>query len=164
MKLNYVGITLQDFNDTKEISSYLQEHSQILMFNVDMLDESMYSIFNAIYFLGLFVALVFLLSIGSIMYFKCMADAMKDKEKFIVLRKIGVGDDFIRKVVYKQVGIFFFYPILIGIIHSVIAANAINDFMNVNFSYLNLLAACLFIAFYAAYYLLTVRKYLEVTK
>ena len=57
------------------------------MYSVDNFDDSSYSFINAIYFIGMFLALVFIVSVGSIMYFKCISDVSKDKERFDTLRK-----------------------------------------------------------------------------
>ncbi|WP_019240652.1 MULTISPECIES: FtsX-like permease family protein [Bacillus] len=162
--MKYKGITLEDFDKTKEISTYVKKHSNVNMFSADMFDKREYDFINTVYFLGVFVALVFLLSIGSIMYFKCIADAMKDKEKFDVLRKIGTEEAFIKKTVYKQVAIFFMLPIIVGVLHSFVAGCAITDLLNLEGSYVSLISVGGFSILYVLYYLMTVRKYLNITK
>lgn len=164
-EMTYTGVTLENFKQTTAITSFAEKkNSRIEMFNADHFDESEYSFVNTIYFLGFFLGLVFLLSIGSMMYFKCIADATKDRERFSILRKIGTGEGFIRKTVYKQVGIFFLIPIVVGIIHSIVAANAINGFLNMTANWLNVIAVLIFCALYLGYYFLTVKKYLQVTR
>ena len=41
-------------------------------------------------FSGIFLGLVFLLATGSIIYFKQLTEAHADRERYIVLRKLGV--------------------------------------------------------------------------
>ena len=43
-----------------------------------------------IMFSGIFLGLVFLLATGSIIYFKQLTEAHADRERYIVLRKLGV--------------------------------------------------------------------------
>ncbi|WP_042348329.1 FtsX-like permease family protein [Bacillus massiliigorillae] len=162
--IKYRGITLKDFDKTKQISAYVKEHSKINMFSADMFDKEEYDSISTVYFLGFFVALVFLLSIGSIMYFKCIADAMKDKEKFDVLRKIGTDEAFIKKTVYKQVAIFFMLPIIVGVLHSFVAGYAVTDLLYLEGNFVSLISVIGFTILYVFYYLLTVRKYLSITQ
>ena len=41
-------------------------------------------------FIGLFLGLVFLLATGSIIYFKQLTEASADRDRYIVLHKVGV--------------------------------------------------------------------------
>lgn len=163
-KIQYKAIELEKFGNTEKVTKYIKKHSNLDFYSADMFDQHQYDFINTIYFLGLFVALVFLLSVGSIMYFKCIADAMKDKEKFDVLRKIGTDEEYIKKTVYKQVGIFFVLPIIVGIMHSIVAGYAINELLRLESSVSSVVVVCSFTALYIGYYLLTVKKYLSVTK
>ena len=72
-------ITLKSFDDTEKISEYVRNNSDIDIYSVDKFKPEDYNFVNSIYFIGLFLALVFLVSVGSIMYFKCISDASKDK-------------------------------------------------------------------------------------
>ena len=65
--------------DTEKISEYVRNNSDIDIYSVDKFKPEDYNFVNSIYFIGLFLALVFLVSVGSIMYFKCISDASKDK-------------------------------------------------------------------------------------
>ena len=100
------------------------------MYSVDNFDKESYNFVNSIYFIGLFLSLVFIVSVGSIMYFKCISDASKDKPRFDTLRKIGTSQEYINKSIFKQVGIFFLLPGLVAIIHSAVASYAVTSLFN----------------------------------
>lgn len=53
-------------------------------------DKSSYSIFGIIYFLGAFLALVFIIATGSIIYFKLVSEAYLDKDKYVLLKRLGM--------------------------------------------------------------------------
>ena len=158
------SISLRNFDNSKEISQDIKENSKIQVYSVDNFDESGYSFINGIYFIGMFLALVFIVSVGSIMYFKCISDASKDKHRFDTLRKIGTSEEYINKSIYKQVGIFFLFPALVSIIHSAVASYAVTNLFNQDWKITMLIITSLFIVIYTIYYLITVRKYITLTK
>ena len=163
-EINISSITLKNFDNSKEISKYIKENSKLQVYSVDNFDDSSYSFINAIYFIGMFLALVFIVSVGSIMYFKCISDASKDKERFDTLRKIGTSEEYINKSIYKQIGIFFLFPAIVSIIHSAVASYAVTDLFNQDWKMTMLIITILFIVIYTIYYLITARKYISLTK
>lgn len=161
---NISCITLKNFDNSNEISSYIKDNSNLNVYSVDNFDEDSYSMINAICFIGLFMALVFIVSVGSIMYFKCISDASKDKPRFDTLRKIGTSQEYINKSIYKQVGIFFLFPAIVAIVHSVVASYAITSLFNQDGRLSTLVTTILFSIIYIIYYLLTSKKYISLTK
>ncbi len=158
------GITLKNYKNTKDISSYIQKNSDISFFSADKFNPDDYNFINSVYFIGICLALVFIVSLGSIMYFKCISDASIDKERFNTLRKLGIDDKYIHKVIYKQVGIFFIIPILIGIIHSIVAGYSVNSLFNEN-NYISIISSvAIFCIIYVLYYIVTCKKYIQITK
>jgi len=163
-KILFRGITLKNYDSTKEISSYISKNTDMPLFSADMFNESDYNFINSVYFIGLFLSLVFMVSLGSIMYFKCISDASIDKKRFDILRKIGVSQEYIDKSIFKQIAIFFSLPLGVGILHSIVAGYAVNGLFN-NDSYFGIiLSVSLFTIIYLIYYLLSVKKYINITK
>ena len=163
-KLNINAITLKNFDNTEKISEYVRNNSDIDIYSVDKFKPEDYNFVNSIYFIGLFLALVFVVSVVSIMYFKCISDASKDKPRFDTLRKIGISQDYINRSIFKQIGIFFLFPIAIAIVHSIIAGYAVTSMFNQDGRASTLITIIVFCMIYIFYYLLTVRKYIELTK
>lgn len=157
-------ITLKNFDNSGEISKYIQENSDLEVYSVDDFNEDSYNFINAIYFIGLFLALVFIVSVGSIMYFKCISDASTDKPRFDSLRKIGTEQEYINKSIYKQVGIFFLFPAIVAIIHSIVASYAVTNLFNQDWRAFTLITTITFLIIYIVYYLITARKYISLTK
>lgn len=161
---NISCITLKNFDNSREISTYIKNNSKLNVYSVDNFDGDSYNFINAIYFIGLFMALVFIISVGSIMYFKCISDASKDKPRFDTLRKIGTSQEYINKSIYKQVGIFFLFPAMVAIIHSTVASYAITSLFNQDGMWSTIITIVLFLIVYIIYYLLTTREYISLTK
>lgn len=157
-------ITLKNFDNSQEISSYIKDNSKLNVYSVDNFDGDSYNFINAIYFIGLFMALVFIVSVGSIMYFKCISDASKDKPRFDTLRKIGTSQEYINKSIYKQVGIFFLFPAVVAIVHSAVASYAVTSLFNQDGRLSTIITTVIFSIIYIIYYLLTTRKYISLTR
>lgn len=69
-------------------------------------------------FIGLYLGLIFLISCAAILALKELSESSDNVKKFQMLRKIGVDEKEINKALFKQIGIFFMFPLVIAIIHS----------------------------------------------
>lgn len=161
---NISCITLKNFDNSANIAKEIEKNSNIKTYSVDDFNEGSYNFINAIYFIGLFMALVFIVSVGSIMYFKCISDASKDKPRFDTLRKIGTSQEYINKSIYKQVGIFFLFPAVVAIVHSAVASYAVTSLFNQDGRLSTIITTVIFSIIYIIYYLLTTRKYISLTR
>ncbi|MCG7334940.1 FtsX-like permease family protein [Sporosarcina sp. ACRSM] len=75
-------------------------------------------------FIAGFLGLVFLISTGSILYFKQMTEAEQEKKSYATLRQLGFTvQDIMRGIIRKQAFVFGL-PLLIGLLHSVFAIKA----------------------------------------
>lgn len=70
-------------------------------------------------FIGLYLGLIFLISCAAILALKELSESSDNVKKFQMLRKIGVDEKEINKALFKQIGIFFMFPLIIAIIHSI---------------------------------------------
>ena len=85
-------------------------------FHDDFVLES-YKLFGAIFFVGIFLGLIFMVATGLIIYYKQIQEGFADKEKYESLRKLGIGEEKIKKTIDKQVLVFFFMPLVVAGIH-----------------------------------------------
>lgn len=80
-------------------------------------------------------------------------------EKFVVLRKIGVDEQELNKALFKQIGIFFMFPLILAIIHSIFGVMLCNNIlktMGVSFNLKSVIITSLFIIFiYGGYFFIT---------
>lgn len=163
-ELYFKGITLKNFENTNSIAQYMRENSKSEIYSADQFDKSVYYAINGVYFVGCFLALVFTVSLGSIMYFKCIQDASIDKERFNILRKIGVSQEYINKAVFKQLGIFFILPVIVGSIHGIVAGYAVNSMFNSDHLELIGVSLIIFSFIYLIFYIISTKKYISITK
>lgn len=74
--------------------------------------------FSLLLFTGLLVAAVLLLAAGSFVYFKLYTDLERDKKQYDVLRRMGVTDKELVKIVNRQLIPQFFLPWGLAMVHS----------------------------------------------
>ena len=125
-------------------------------------DKSSYSIYGIIYFLGAFLALVFIIATGSIIYFKLVSEAYLDKNKYILLKRLGMTEKEIYKATVRQIGMSYLLPLVVGIIHSCVAMYVLSKLMDYNIIVPAIRSMLIFIAVYIVYFIATTRKYMKI--
>lgn len=110
-------------------------------------------------FIGIFLGLVFLISTGSIIYFKQLTEASEDRQRYDILRKIGVSRKEIRASISRQIMVVFAAPLVLGVTHSLVAFEMFNRLMSANILVPALLTVGGYVGIYLIYYFLTVESY-----
>ena len=105
----------EDMAIFKEKTKDVQNEFEI-GFHDDFVLES-YKLFGAIFFVGIFLGLIFMVATGLIIYYKQIQEGFADKNKYESLRKLGIGEEKIKKTIDKQVLVFFFLPLVVAGIH-----------------------------------------------
>ena len=145
----------------KDVTSFLNNTSKyIITFNTkkDIRDASV-GLGAIVTFLGLYLGIIFLISCAAILALKELSESSDNVEKFVVLRKIGVDEQELNKALFKQIGIFFMFPLILAIIHSIFGVMFCNNIlktMSVSFNLKSVIITSLFIIFiYGGYFFIT---------
>jgi len=77
-------------------------------------------------FIALYLGVIFLISSAAILALKELSDSADNKERYGMIRKIGVDERMIDIALFKQIGIFFAFPLILALIHSVFGIKFIN--------------------------------------
>lgn len=88
--------------------------------------HSCFSLYGAYVFIGVFIGILFLLAVGSILYYKLIIEAQEEKNRYDILRKTGMNQKEIHSSIIKQLGLTYLLPLLIGLIHTVFALMTYN--------------------------------------
>lgn len=83
-------------------------------------------------FVGIFIGIVFFVSAGSFLYFRLYSDMDSDIEKFKMIYKMGLSKKELKKMIYQQVGILFFTPIIVSFAHGIVALTAMYHMFNLS--------------------------------
>ena len=110
-------------------------------------------------FIGLYLGIIFLISCAAILALKELSESSDNIEKFKMLRRIGVDEKTIHKALFRQIGIFFMFPLLVAIIHSIFGIKFCNfilsAFGNEKMMESIIITAVFIIAIYGGYFLVT---------
>lgn len=120
--------------------------------------------YGLLIFIGGFLGLVFLLATGSMLYFKQLIDATVDKDRYKILRKIGIPDKEIAKSTAQQVGFVFVIPLLLATINTAVILYVLADFLNMNMQAPYIICLAIYLLIYLGYYWLTTASYLKIIK
>lgn len=142
---------------TKKIQTLLPMEANFSSFDSDYAQGMESS--GLLIFIGGFLGLVFLGATGSIIYFKQLTEATLDKERYVILYKIGVNKKEVKKSISKQVLFIFALPLLAGIAHSIVALAMLSKILEMNLIIPVGICIGVYVCIYIAYYFLTVRNY-----
>ncbi len=110
-------------------------------------------------FIGLYLGIIFLISCAAILALKELSESSDNAEKFQMLRKIGADEKMINKALFRQIGVFFMFPLVLAIIHSIFGIKFCN-FLLTSIGTDNLLSsiimtAVFIVAIYGGYFVVT---------
>lgn len=112
-------------------------------------------------FIGLFIGILFIMSTGSIIYFKMSMEAREDKSKYVTLSKIGVSKKEIKNAVSKQLLLLFGAPLIFAIVSAYPAAFALGKMLTFELvrSYIGIVIV--YAVVYCLYYIITLNSYMK---
>ncbi len=126
-----------------------------------------FALFGSYAFIGFFLGTLFLLSTGSVMYYKLIMEAQEEAPRYEILRKTGMTKREILISVIKQLGLVFGFPLVIGLVHTLIGLlfynRALGEMGRQMPTLQNaLLFVFLFILVYGVFYLMSIRSYFHI--
>jgi len=68
-------------------------------------------------FIGIFLSIIFMLGTVLVIYYKQISEGYEDRERFVILQKIGLDDLQVKQTIRKQVLTVFFLPLIFAFIH-----------------------------------------------
>ncbi|TQR46196.1 FtsX-like permease family protein [Paenibacillus popilliae] len=106
-----------------------------------------------------FLGLIFLISTGSILYFKQMSEAEQEKQSYRTLRQLGFDvQDIMSGIIRKQLFVFSI-PLALGILHSIFAVKAASILLISNITIPTAIAMGVYTFIYCVFALLSIRFY-----
>ncbi|OPX49100.1 ABC transporter permease [Clostridium thermobutyricum] len=105
-------------SESNFIKSQLKKDKiNVLVDNVIIAKKDFDSLYGSFLFIGLLLGSVFLFATILIIYYKQLSEGYEDKERFNIMKKVGMEDKEIRKIIKKQVSIVFLSPVALASIH-----------------------------------------------
>ncbi|RKQ32551.1 ABC transporter permease [Oceanobacillus halophilus] len=139
--------------------------------SLDRLTEDFYSQYKEVLqmtgmliFIAAFLGLVFLISTGSILYFKQMTEAEQEKQSFKTLRQLGFDVNMIMKGIIRKQAIVFLLPLSIGLLHSIFAIKASSFMIRSDTMIPASIAMSIYTVIYFVFALFTIGYYRNIVK
>lgn len=106
--------------------------------NISLMGMSKISIIQAsvgvatiVVFIAIYLGIVFLIASSAILALKQLTESSDNKQRYIILRKIGCDEKMINQALFRQIAIFFMLPLLLAIIHSIFGIQFVMSMMSV---------------------------------
>lgn len=133
-----MGLSADYRADTKEERYFIETQLDNLMKNISFkksfiswnsridMAESSVGLGALVTFIALYLGIIFLISSAAILALRELSDSADNKERYGMLRNLGVDERMIDMALFKQIGIFFAFPLILALIHSVFGIKFIN--------------------------------------
>lgn len=88
-----------------------------------------FSFAGSLFFIGLLLSLIFLMAVVLVIYFKQISEGYEDRDRFVIMTKVGLDEDQTRQSVRKQLLTVFFLPILLAFVHLAFAYKMLSSIL-----------------------------------
>ena len=106
--------------DDSELMKKLTSQNNILNVETKIrLVESSVELSTIIVFIAIYLGIIFLIASCAILALKQLTESSDNKQRYIILRKIGCDEKMINQALFRQIGIFFILPLVLAVIHSI---------------------------------------------
>ncbi len=110
-------------------------------------------------FMGIYIGIVFLITSAAVLALQQLSEASDNVERYGLLRKLGTEEKMINRALFEQIGIYFFLPLSLAVVHSVVgvrvANNVISMIGHLNTASSSLFTASVFLLIYGGYFIAT---------
>ena len=126
-------------------------------------------VYGGLFFLGIFLGVLFIMAAVLIIYYKQISEGYDDRERFVIMRKVGMTQAEIKSTIRSQVLTVFFLPLTLAGIHVAVAFPMISLILALlNMTNVSLYLICTMVCFlvfagmYIVVYSLTARTYYKI--
>ena len=74
-------------------------------------------LYGGVLFIGIFLSIIFMIGTVLLIYYKQISEGYEDRERFVILQKVGLDQKQIKQTINKQVLTVFFLPVIFAFLH-----------------------------------------------
>ena len=132
--------------------------------------KDIYGFMGSLLFVGALLSVAFFIGAVLVIYYKQISEGYEDRDRFVILQKLGIDQKTIKKSINRQVLIVFFLPLVTAFIHTAFAFKMyrkIIELFGVDGSVtLNatVVIGAIFVVVYLIVYQITSRSYYKIIK
>ncbi|EHK2354849.1 FtsX-like permease family protein [Clostridium perfringens] len=123
---------------------------------------------NIVLFIGIYLGVIFLISSTAVLALQQLSEASDSIDRYKSLRRIGVSQKMINKSIFTQVSIYFGLPLVVALVHSMVAIKVVNAFLTVfnkpDIGGSSLVTALIMVIVYGGYFYATYTGYKSTVK
>ncbi|WP_243289290.1 FtsX-like permease family protein [Clostridium perfringens] len=123
---------------------------------------------NIVLFIGIYLGVIFLISSTAVLALQQLSEASDSIDRYKSLRRIGVSQKMINKSIFTQVSIYFGLPLIVALVHSVVAIKVVNGFLTMfnrpDIGVSSLVTALIMVIVYGGYFYATYTGYKSTVK
>lgn len=131
--------------------------------------NSFMSLYGGLFFIGVFLGVLFVIATVLIIYYKQISEGYDDRERFVIMQKVGMSREEVKSAIHSQVVTVFFLPLVVAGIHVTAAFPLISKLLILlNLQNIGLFIACtgvcflVFAVMYVFIYNLTAKTYYRI--
>ena len=91
----------------------------------------MNALFGGVLFIGIFLSIIFMIGTVLVIYYKQISEGYEDRERFVILQKVGLDQKQIKQTINKQVLTVFFLPVIFAFLHLAFAYHMLSLILKV---------------------------------
>ena len=130
---------------------------------------SFYELYGGLFFIGIYLGSMFIMATVLIIYYKQISEGYDDRERYQIMQKVGMSKKEVKRSIKSQVLSVFFLPLIVAVIHVIVAFKVMTKILGVmNLTNVPLFAGCtaitiaVFAVFYVIVYSITAREYYRI--
>ena len=130
--------------------------------------QLLFQFYGSLLFLGILLSIAFSVGAVLVIYYKQVSEGYEDRERYVILKKIGIDQPMIHQSINRQVLIVFFLPLLTAFLHTVFSYKLVSKIVLIfgikgNIIAVTMLAvAGVFMVAYFLIYKITSREYFKI--
>ena len=146
------------------------KNGNLLLASKNEAAKELYSFMGSLLFVGALLSIAFFIGAALVIYYKQSSEGYEDRDRFVILQKLGIDQKTIKKSINRQVLIVFFLPLVMAFIHTAFAFKMyrkIIELFGVDGSVtLNatIVIGAIFVVVYLVVYQITSRSYFRIIK
>ena len=132
--------------------------------------KDIYGFMGSLLFVGALLSVAFFIGAVLVIYYKQISEGYEDRDRFVILQKLGIDQKTIKKSINRQVLIVFFLPLVTAFIHTAFAFKMYRKIIqlfgvdgNVTLNATMVIGA-IFVVVYLIVYQITSRSYYKIIK
>ena len=156
------------FNDYRDGIVDLSKYGFVNGYTRARIYEDNNGMTNTVLFIGIYLGVIFLISSTAVLALQQLSEASDSIDRYKSLRRIGVSQKMINKSIFTQVSIYFGLPLVVALVHSVVAIKVVNGFLTMfnrpDIGGSSLVTALIMVIVYGGYFYATYTGYKSTVK